>query len=70
MDQQRLQNAYVRLQALDDRLTHKVRPRSAGTFTRPGPDRLEENLRHLAEYTVELKDILHEVLAGLARRQS
>ncbi|HEV3458056.1 MAG TPA: hypothetical protein VHG32_15935 [Thermoanaerobaculia bacterium] len=68
MDAQRLRDAYQRLQSLDDRLTHKVKPRSGGPLVRPSPDHLELALRDLATYTVELKEIVEELVLAIAGR--
>jgi hypothetical protein len=68
MDAQRLKDAYQRLQSLDDRLTHKVRPRPGGSLVRPSPDQLEQTLRELATYTVELKEIVEELFLAIAAR--
>lgn len=68
MDPQRLKDAYQQLQALDDRLTHKVRPRPGGALVRPTPEMLEQNLRDLATYTVELKEIVQELFLAIAGR--
>ena len=68
MDAQRLRDAYQRLQSLDDRLTHKVRPRPGGPLVRPSPDQLEVALRDLATYTVEIKEIVEELILAIAGR--
>jgi hypothetical protein len=68
MDAQRLRDAYQKLQSLDDRLTHKVRPRPGGALVRPSPDHLELALRDLANYTVELKEIVEELILAIASR--
>ncbi|HLX10669.1 MAG TPA: hypothetical protein VKY89_22665 [Thermoanaerobaculia bacterium] len=68
MDAQRLRDAYQRLQSLDDRLTHKVKPRAGGSLMRPSPDHLELALRDLATYTVELKEIVEELVLAIAGR--
>ncbi|MEM6454481.1 MAG: hypothetical protein AAF772_05245 [Acidobacteriota bacterium] len=67
MDPQRLKEAYVRLQSLDERLTHKIRPRH-GSMMRPNQDQLDQKLRDLATYTIELKEIVHDLFHGLAGR--
>jgi hypothetical protein len=69
MDPQHLKNAYERLQRLDDRLSYKIRPPSGG-LTRPGADQLEERMRHLSEFSLELKEIVHEMLLAFARPKS
>jgi hypothetical protein len=68
MDPQRLRRAYEQLQSLDERLTHKVRPRPGGGLVRPDPSQLEERLRDLAVYTVELKEVLGELILALGSR--
>jgi hypothetical protein len=68
MDPQRLKNAYEKLQLLDDRLTHKVRPRPGGSLVRPSPEQLEMAMRDLAIYTVELKEIVHELILAIGTR--
>lgn len=66
MDPQRLKDAYQKLQSLDDRMTHKVRPRAGGSLVRPSPEQLEQSLRELAAYTVELKEVVHELFLAIA----
>ena len=68
MDPQRLKDAYQKLQSLDDRMTHKVRPRAGGPLVRPSPEQLETSLRDLATYTVELKEIVQELFLALAAK--
>ncbi|HEX2253570.1 MAG TPA: hypothetical protein VHQ65_09920 [Thermoanaerobaculia bacterium] len=68
MDPQRLKNAWQHLQSLDERLTYKVRPKTGGALTRPDPDRLEHQLRDLANYTVELKEIVGELILAIGTR--
>ena len=68
MDAQRLKDAYQRLRSLDDRLTHKIRPRPGGPLVRPSPEHLEVAMRDLATYTVELKDIVEELILAIAGR--
>jgi len=66
MDPNRLKDAYQQLEALDDRLTHKVRPR-AGTIS-PTADQIDARLRDLAAYTIELKEILREFMLAFAKK--
>ena len=67
MDPQRLKEAYFRLEALDERLTHKLRPRSGGMI-RPSLEQLDERMRDLASYTIELKGIVREICLSFARK--
>ncbi|HXO22884.1 MAG TPA: hypothetical protein VOA87_23450 [Thermoanaerobaculia bacterium] len=66
MDAQRLRDAYLKLQQLDDRLTYKVRPRPGGPLTRPSQEQIEASIRDLATYTVELKEVLAELFQAIA----
>jgi hypothetical protein len=68
MDPQRLKKTYEQLNLLDERLTHKVRPRAGGGLVRADAERLEERLRDLATYTVELKEIVAELILAVASR--
>ena len=68
MDAQRLKEAYQKLQSLDDRLTHKVRPRPGGSLVRPSPEQLEVAMRDLATYTIELKETVAELILAIAGR--
>jgi hypothetical protein len=68
MDAERMRDAYQKLKSLDDRLTHRVRPRSGGSLVRPSPDQLEQSLRDLATYTVELKEVVEELFLAIAGR--
>jgi hypothetical protein len=68
MDPQRLKDTYEKLRSLDDRLTHKVRPRSGGPLIRPGTEHLEQAVRELAAYTVELKEIVDDLIQAIAAR--
>jgi len=70
MDPQRLKDAYQQLQLLDDRLTHKVRPRPGGALVRPTPEMLETQLRDLATFTVELKEIVQGLFVAIASAPS
>lgn len=66
MDPQRLKDAYQKLQLLDERLTYKVRPKPGGSLTRPTSEQLEQSLRDLAAYTVELKEVVQELFLAIA----
>jgi hypothetical protein len=68
MDPQRLKDAYQKLQSLDERMTHKVRPRSGGTLVRPSQEQLEQSLRELASYTIELKEVIQELFLSIASK--
>ena len=68
MDPNRLREAYQKLQSMDDRLTHRIRPRPGGPLIRPSSDQLEQSLRDLANYTLELKEVVQEIILSLAAR--
>ena len=65
MDSKRFHEAFSRLQALDEIHLYKVRPR-AGALRRPDIDQIAEHQRHLAEYTIGLKEVLHELFESIA----
>ena len=65
MNAEQFKEAYGRLQALDDRLTYKVRPRG-GSLSRATVEQLEERVKDLAEYTVELRGIVDELFRAIA----
>jgi hypothetical protein len=67
MDPNRLKEAYQRLEALDDRLTYKIRPGSGSSMLSPSVDQVDAKLKDLANYTIELKDILREVMLSFAK---
>jgi hypothetical protein len=68
MDPQRLKDAYQKLQSLDDRMTHKVRPARGGAMVRPSPEQLEAALRDLSSYTIELKEVVQELFLAIASK--
>lgn len=67
MDLKRLKKAYDSLDLLDDRLAYKLRP-GRSSLSRATPEQLEERLKHLSEFTLELKDLLREVILAAASR--
>jgi len=65
MDSKRFHEALENLQALDEVSTYKVRPKS-GAMRRLNIDQIAEQQRDLAEYTISLKEILHELFQAIA----
>ena len=65
MDAQKLQHVYQRIDSLDERLTHRVRPRQPSNMGRLNPRQLEDRVKDLSQYTVELKEIVGELVASL-----
>jgi len=65
MDTNRLKEAYQQLEALDDRLSYKLRSRS--TLVSPTTEQLDARLKDVASYTLELKDILREFMLAFAK---
>jgi hypothetical protein len=68
MDPQRLKDAYQKLQSLDERMSHKIRPRPGGPLVRPSPEQLEVALRDVATYTLELKEVVQELFLSIASK--
>lgn len=68
MDGRLFQEALLHLQSLDDRLTYKVRAGSRPGFSSLSADQLAERHRDLAEYTLELKQILSDLMQAIATK--
>lgn len=68
MDPTRFRDTYGRLQALDERLTHRIRRRGRGTLRAPTTEEVDEGLRDLGEYTVELKEIVRELFLAIGSK--
>jgi hypothetical protein len=67
MDPERLKEAYQQLEALDERLSYKIRPRD-GSMISPTIEQVDAKLKDLAIFTLELKDILREFMLAFAKR--
>ena len=66
MDPQRLKDAYQKLQSLDERMSHKIRPARGGAMVRPSVEQMEVAMRDLASYTLELKEVVQELFLSIA----
>ncbi len=64
MDPQRFKDAYQRLDLLDERLRHKIRPQSSMRGT--NLDQVDGKVKDLANYTLELKGIVEELFLAIA----
>ncbi|HXT19835.1 MAG TPA: hypothetical protein VN923_03715 [Thermoanaerobaculia bacterium] len=67
MDPNRFKEAFAKLEVLDDRLTYKVRNKSIQNRSSE-PERLDERARDLAEYVLELKDVVRELMIAIASK--
>jgi len=67
MDPNRLKEAYQKIESLDDRLSYKIRPQSS-FMSSPTTDQLDAKLKDLAHFSLELKDILREVILAFAKK--
>ena len=65
MDPNRFKEAFAKLELLDDRLTYKVRSKSIQNRSSEN-ERLDERVRDVAEYVIELKDIVRELMLAIA----
>lgn len=65
MDAAKLQSVYQRLDHLDDRLTHRIRPRQPSNMGRLNPQQLENRVKDVSEFTVELKEIVRDLVEAL-----
>lgn len=69
MDPRRMKATYARLESLDERLTHKVR-QSRSSLIRPSADQLTDRVRDLSEFTIELKEIVQDLIVAIAAKPS
>ena len=67
MDPQRVKEVYERLEALDDRLGHRLRNRGGGPG-RLSLEQVEDRLRDLTAYTTELRDLVRDLIQAIAAR--
>lgn len=65
-----MQDVYERLQRLEERLGHRVRPTRGGGMTRLSTDQIEEKLRDLASYTGELRQLVEDLVVALGSKPS
>ena len=70
MDPNRFKEAYSRLELLDDRLAHRIRSRSVRARSSPTVESLDERVRDVAEYLLDLKDIVRELMLAIAGKPS
>jgi hypothetical protein len=69
MDTQLVKDVYERLEALDDRLGHRLRYRGTGP-ARLSLEQLEDRVRDLSTYTTELRELLRDLIQAIAARPS
>jgi hypothetical protein len=67
VDPNRFKEVFAKLELLDDRLTYKVRSKSIQNRSSE-PERLDERVRDVAEYVLELKDIVRELMLAIAAK--
>lgn len=66
MDPERFRAVYERLKILIEDSTYKVRPRTG--MHRPSLEELDAKGRELAAYTVELAEIVEELMQAIAAK--
>ena len=66
MDPKRLKEAYQKLESLEERLAYKIRPHTGSMIT-PTADQVDAKLRDLANFTLELKDVVREFMLSFAK---
>ena len=66
MDHKKIKAAQERLGSLGEQRGHTIRSQARGSLIRPEVDELERRLRELAGYTLELEEILRDLLDALA----
>ncbi|MEE2776167.1 MAG: hypothetical protein VYE73_05325 [Acidobacteriota bacterium] len=65
MDPEKLTALLARIDYLDERWTYRIRPEKGGSMIRPSEEEVDRRQRELANYTIEIKDILRELLEEL-----
>lgn len=68
MDAQKFREAYRRLQALEERRSHKIRPRQKASLHPATLRDVEQSHRELAEYTLELEEVVRDLFHAIAAR--
>lgn len=68
MDPQKLKEVYERLEALDDRLSYRLRSRAAAGSHRASPEELEERLRDVTTYVLDLRELVRDLMLAIAAR--
>lgn len=68
MDPKRFKETYSRLELLEDRLSYRIRSRSVKARQAPTVEQLDERVRDLAEYTLELESIVRELMVAIASK--
>lgn len=68
MDPKRFKETYTKIELLEDRLAYRIRSRSVRARSAPGIDSLDERLRDLAEFTLDLKDCVKELMEAIAAK--
>jgi hypothetical protein len=66
MDPNRFKEAYGRLETLDDRLTFKIRNKSVKSRSQASLESLDERVRDVAEFVLDLKHIVRELMQASA----
>ena len=66
MDSKKLAELQSRLEYLDERWTYRIRPDTGGAMIRPSSEELDRKIRDLANYTIEIKNILRELIDDTA----
>jgi hypothetical protein len=67
MDPKRLKDVYDRLDGLDDRLSYRLRSRSAGP-ARATQEQIEDRLRDVSEYVLELRELVRDLVQAIAAK--
>lgn len=67
MDPKRLKDVYDRLEGLDDRLSYRLRARSAGP-SRATQEQIEDRLRDTSEYVLELRELVRDLIQAIVAR--
>ena len=65
MDREKIRELREHLDFIDEKFTHRVRQGQRASMVRLEPEELERRQRDLAEYVIELKETLSQLLVIL-----
>jgi hypothetical protein len=68
MDPQRMKEAYERLRYLEEHVAPRLRHHGSYALHRVGTEQLEDRLRQLTDYTLEISQVVRDLFEALANR--
>ena len=65
MNREKVRELKEHLDFVDDRFTHRLRSFSGASLVRLGPEEIERRQREMADYVIELKEVLRQLLHAI-----